>query len=511
MDREEIREQFSPILDDELTSDERAAIESELAQDAELLRELHTLKRVDELYRRMPPAQAPAGFEADVRNRLRPKVLRIPASVFTRRRFAGLAAAAAALVLVAGIVLLQYRPQAGRFDMAAKSAPEPSVMAEESLQLGAPVRASATAPVNAAADAAAPASSSTPLADAPMQSDSKETMYFHDDFSYPRGGGSASSRRGETNESSPSSREHAEGVSNGRITRGVPQSALGDRFTGVSETGAAGSGDRGGAPRRDEAERLEKEERNSLYQAGLEAPKQESETPSVELQNRPQDAPASQPQMIAGLPVATERLGGQLPSTSAPPAISTEPVPPLVPAESPEGLNWDLKRPETKMESATASLDETGAAPVAAPAPAPPQIAAQDRTEEADHLQKVVVSGQIRARGTESTAPEVKQESTKNDKDDNAAMHTSSPAAAAADVQMPGTKRIAGQRVFDLRDGVWRQSGYKNEAVVLLNRDSDVAEQLVEKEPGLKDVYAFDKPVIFRAQDRWYRLEPAKK
>ncbi|HRK35215.1 MAG TPA: hypothetical protein PLJ47_11530, partial [Candidatus Hydrogenedentes bacterium] len=71
MNRDEIRDQFSPLLDGELAADERAEIEAMLSQDAELLRELDSLKRVDDLYRALPRPQTPDNFESAVSERIR--------------------------------------------------------------------------------------------------------------------------------------------------------------------------------------------------------------------------------------------------------------------------------------------------------------------------------------------------------------------------------------------------------------------------------------------------------
>lgn len=106
MNRDELRDTFSPLLDGELSPDERAEIETRLAQDAELLRELDSLKRVNDLYRSMPRAVAPDGFENDVRKRLHPE----RASERHRTRVLWPSLAAAALVLV-GVTVVLFRYQ----------------------------------------------------------------------------------------------------------------------------------------------------------------------------------------------------------------------------------------------------------------------------------------------------------------------------------------------------------------------------------------------------------------
>ncbi len=89
MDRDEIRERFSPLLDGELSPEERAEVEAALSDDAELLRELDALKRVDQLYANLPPEKAPEGFEDGVRSALSPNTLQFTRARFMRRTTCG--------------------------------------------------------------------------------------------------------------------------------------------------------------------------------------------------------------------------------------------------------------------------------------------------------------------------------------------------------------------------------------------------------------------------------------
>ncbi|MBM3291000.1 MAG: hypothetical protein FJY92_12700, partial [Candidatus Hydrogenedentes bacterium] len=141
INRDDIRDQFSPLLDGELPPEERARVEAALAGDAELLRELDALKRIDDLYRAMPAQAAPAGFEDAVRDRVRQ-----PATVNTialrraaRHRYwaAGLAAAAVVVIGVGAVLLGTVRfdvPKqlaASKYDsMAERTAGAPAPPAE---------------------------------------------------------------------------------------------------------------------------------------------------------------------------------------------------------------------------------------------------------------------------------------------------------------------------------------------------------------------------------------------
>jgi anti-sigma factor RsiW len=121
---ERIRDAFSPLLDGEMTEEEREAIEEELAEESELLRELEGLRQVDALYRAMPEERAPADFEAGVRGKIEGKRF----AQHGKRRMSPLVApflaAAAVVTLVAGVVYWAGQPRSDRFEMAESGAME---------------------------------------------------------------------------------------------------------------------------------------------------------------------------------------------------------------------------------------------------------------------------------------------------------------------------------------------------------------------------------------------------
>ena len=114
----EIREDFSALLDDELTLEERELVEAHLSECAECLRELDALKQVDVAYSALSPMKAPEGFEEGVRQAIRPRTLRFPALGEGRSmRWMRPVAAIAALVLVmfgARFVLQPTEPERGQ-------------------------------------------------------------------------------------------------------------------------------------------------------------------------------------------------------------------------------------------------------------------------------------------------------------------------------------------------------------------------------------------------------------
>jgi len=526
MDREEIREQFSPILDDELTPDERSAIEADLAQDAELLRELHSLKRVDELYRRMPPLHAPKDFEAGVRAKLRPGVLRFPAAVFTRRRVLGIAAAAAVVLLVAGVVVMQYSPAGERFEMAAlkESAPQATSASAQA----APYRMSAQEESAPPADAAAPS--------APQQ---QADTFGNFDYKESRGGSSASGRRSYFGtpvaapvaapaaapapaSPSPASAAGAGGAMAGSST--LPEleqkTAKTSEQKGVAPSARKPDVDRGRETSAAEAPVVgrdrstdAKDELSTLgYVGDTDKTKKDNQSTGGSKQERSEKAKsdyvagnavvsdepaAAEPPKRQTLKLSIENAPGSamIAPAPAPPALGAESPPPLVPYEydvNGDGVEERVARhsqPQEKKDADISPSTEAAALPAASPPPAPAvRKSGQDGMKKIDSLQNVTVGGTFNEATTRFPKSTATPEST-----------------------LPDTKRVLGERVFDLRDGIWRQAEYKDETIVLLDRTSDVAKQLIKKEPALKDVLDFDKPVIFGAQGHWYRVEPAKK
>lgn len=108
---EQIRSEFSALLDDELNSEDRELVEEHLAECAECLRELHGFKQVADAYRYHHPVKAPDDFEERLRDAMAPA----PARFGQQWPAARLAAAAA---IVVGIGLAYWRmsgPEPGAF------------------------------------------------------------------------------------------------------------------------------------------------------------------------------------------------------------------------------------------------------------------------------------------------------------------------------------------------------------------------------------------------------------
>ena len=86
---EEVRDEFSALLDGELSSEELEAVEAHLSQCADCLRVLDGMKQVDNLFTGMENVRAPEDFEDRVLRTVRPKLLRFSLGPIARRRILG--------------------------------------------------------------------------------------------------------------------------------------------------------------------------------------------------------------------------------------------------------------------------------------------------------------------------------------------------------------------------------------------------------------------------------------
>lgn len=106
---DEVRLEFSALLDDELSAGEHRAIEAHLAECAECLDLFRQIQQVDQMYQDLPQSEAPAELEAGIRKALtteREHVTAFPRSRHARQRVWPLLAAAAVFAILAGGVLM---------------------------------------------------------------------------------------------------------------------------------------------------------------------------------------------------------------------------------------------------------------------------------------------------------------------------------------------------------------------------------------------------------------------
>lgn len=114
------REEFSGLLDEELSPTARAQVVDHLAECSDCLRALDGMKKVTDLYRALPNVPAPAGFEEAVRRAVRPRLFEFP----RRARAAALLglAAAAALALVTVPFAMRESRQSANSQLARENA-----------------------------------------------------------------------------------------------------------------------------------------------------------------------------------------------------------------------------------------------------------------------------------------------------------------------------------------------------------------------------------------------------
>jgi anti-sigma factor (TIGR02949 family) len=107
----EVREDLSAYYDGEMPAADRERIDAHLRDCADCLRELDALKRVNEVYQQLAPVGAPDGFEEGVRAEAQrgPSTVESPGRPIPRWAGPIVAAAAAALVVIAGVVFLELQ------------------------------------------------------------------------------------------------------------------------------------------------------------------------------------------------------------------------------------------------------------------------------------------------------------------------------------------------------------------------------------------------------------------
>ncbi len=111
-------EQLSAYLDGELSSEERAALESRLQAEPDLRRELASLRQTVALVRQFAPLTAPRSLTLTREMVRPPRVLAFPATAM----LSSLSAVAAVVLVVAGVVLLTVRSPSALEDTTASLA-----------------------------------------------------------------------------------------------------------------------------------------------------------------------------------------------------------------------------------------------------------------------------------------------------------------------------------------------------------------------------------------------------
>jgi len=120
---EAMREDFSALLDGELEPFQRTEIEEHLSECSECLRVLGGMKKVDDLYRALEPAAAPADFEERLKQRLQPRVRLFTARKTAVRRIWPLAAAAGLLAVLSVFLMRMQTPSPDRLQLTRTQGP----------------------------------------------------------------------------------------------------------------------------------------------------------------------------------------------------------------------------------------------------------------------------------------------------------------------------------------------------------------------------------------------------
>ncbi len=122
---EETRDEFSALLDGELDTGRRTAVERHLAECAECLRELGRYQKVSDLYANLEAVHAPEDFEQRVARAIRPKTTPFPLRRAPWRRLVPvLAAAALALIAVTYFAVMPAVHAPGQIQLSKMEAPK---------------------------------------------------------------------------------------------------------------------------------------------------------------------------------------------------------------------------------------------------------------------------------------------------------------------------------------------------------------------------------------------------
>jgi hypothetical protein len=517
MDEKDIREQFSPLLDGELSAEEREQLEGELSQSAELLRDLDTFKRVDELYRQLERQPAPAGFAQSVRRALRPRVLRFGSSRLQRRRLWPFVAAAAMLAVTSGLLMLHYRELAR---------PISSSSSSSRVLLSRASKQDLTQPMSRAISSEEAGEQETPhpkqheLAHVERQ---KPSMLSGDAVrlgtevsekpSDERALGeqaqaAAQNALKDTADTSPpaASREVMGETLNLR-----PRIVADGKDLGADEPAATDAADKGGVQRDQPASFGAKLEAGRPAEAKTQA---EPATATKQADDTSQPLAAAEAAPVApteGLEAVGKGLQLFMEETPAPSAGKADA------AFSPEQRASASEQTAAKAIEATPSnaLGDANDVPEGGGfggsyggggAGGFAGVGGQNAPRDAFGASMMgdMGGGSFPPEGGAKETARV--EAALGGKGDAQTMQPLSPQATDAEPVM----MHIGQRVYDLVDGEWRERGYAGQTAVLLKRDSEALDELAASHEEVARLAELGTPVLFQIEGRWYRIEPRK-
>lgn len=452
MNCDEIRNEFSALLDGELEAKIRAQAEQHLAGCPECRRALEQMKQVDVLYRGLAPQMAPEGFEKGVRARIAASHAVAPRTVrpIWRRWYAWVpAVAAVALVVFIGI------PRA--------SAP-PDRLHIASVK----TRQEASTPYGVVSEHA------IPTAAKPMEPQTSSTTTTDSTSPKPSNAPIPETQEGVAQAHEIVKRDTSSPDTVHTVNTASP-SVLPPHVSDIARDDTAVSNHRAISP----------------APGTIAGPGTLAKRPKASMA-----AAAPLPPPVPGVPAATE----EKPQTNAMPDRETmemkketeSAIPPTpTPTPAPHGAT---ALPQASPESASSQ-------------PSPQAAGYSSQSAKPDSSERPV---QRYAAAKEET-PDSRKDGLPSSPARDAVTMKMSPIPVPKAPTPPRTKTVA-DRTFVLREGVWQQEGYTSGTrASILYRDSRTLATLLKKHPDLAPILEVGDRVIFQCDHRWYHVEPKAK
>lgn len=491
----DVREEFSALLDGELSPEQQERVEAHLAQCADCLRELDGLKRIDTLYRDLPGVPAPEDFEVRLRKAIRPNIIRFPRLSLRNRPLITALASAAALVLVVGASFMVLRtPELGRFDVAGITAEEQDSSMDLSVQAP-PTEAQAAAP----------------LAEEPMRfrsaakragddvSEAGEAVAFEDAAAPPASPESAEldSALGELRAARPNSKNKLVQLLSSAPAGPDDKPDFGDTFE-TKEVPAAVAEVSARYESAAANEFVMKDERAAVKVRSAPAP------PPPPAKPKPERAVArAQPDLDQDGASKSLVVLEESPGVSEEFVAPSENSAPLrtAPETAPLGKRMEV-RVENQYEPNEVAVDAVGVRMnkiAAGKSVFVVEKGAQQR--QVSRLQQIPRRSRAGDVKTEE-APARSFESREGLLLNRAAQNVEGAQVAGARI-VPPTKT----RSFELRDGVWYETDYAGQSLTELARDSRKLKRLIKNYPGIGEVLPWNARIVFQIEGKWYAIK----
>lgn len=455
MNCEQAREEFSALLDGELSVDARAAVEAHLAECSECLRELDALKQVDLAYRKLDPKRAPAGFEERVRSSVRGNVVRFKRRAAPQRRVWPLLATAAVLLIMGGAWFVQMNRIEERFNVASveekakmpRTAPETFPITLETAP---------KAPASAPAEKAVPGANEEVRQEAPPLTDQAKAG---EEVSEAAKAGTDENMALDQTKGSPAKSAQPKRFKPKAVDNSQTEADVREQLEALGYLG------------------LEKEKEQAI-------PVQKPE-PASQTMSEKKTEEAEVPHVTASVPVE-EPAKEESVSAAAPMPAPAPAAEALVPS---------------RRELAPKSGLPPAPAPATAPAPAPEPGSVAGREAPAETYEGRIEADATAPSDSMSVQPPAPMSAPIHKADARAA--GSAPPASVS----PLTTTI-GNRRFVLKSEIWCEEGYEGQRTTALLRDSKKLKNLVAKHPEIANFLKMDRRIIFSIDKKWYSVSP---